>query len=186
MDHSAATSLHASGKTSLAQRWSSLQLVIENLYLNGGDPEGKKYTLSDVKSIMKRDYGFDARYETPDFLGAEALPDPLSQYPVLFLTAFHSEAQYKYQLTKWKVKKNSSTKAKAGAVCKIYRSRSMSGKNTRINLKGGLTANKLQRQIKAQAKEGLALTTNVNGYRSNLEFLQPVLHSSRSMYVLST
>jgi Clr5 domain len=185
MDQFATTSLHTSEKSSVAQRWSNLQTVIEELYLNGRDREGKKYTLSDVKSIMKRDYGFDAGYETPDFIRSDTLPAPLSQCQVLFLTAFHSEAQYKYQLRKWKVKKNSNTKAKAGAVCKVYSSRSISGKTTRIKLKGGLTADKLQRQIKAQTKEELALTNNINGYGSNLKFLQPVLHSSRSMYVRS-
>jgi len=76
MDQSAATSLHVSEKTSVAQRWSNLQPVIEELYLNGRDREGKKYTLSDVKSIMKRDYGFDAGYETPDFIRTNTLPAP--------------------------------------------------------------------------------------------------------------
>jgi hypothetical protein len=83
MDQSAATSLHMSEKTSAAQRWSNFRPVIEELYLNGRDREGKKYTLSDVKSIMKSDYGFDARYETPDFIGADALPASLSQYQIL-------------------------------------------------------------------------------------------------------
>jgi hypothetical protein len=72
MDQIASASSHLSEKPSAAQRWSNFQPVIEELYLNGADSEGKKYTLSDVTSIMKKDYGFDARYVTPDFFAADA------------------------------------------------------------------------------------------------------------------
>jgi len=183
MDQLGSNLSNLSENTSASQRWQIFRPVIEELYLNGRTSEDKKYTLSDVISIMKRDYGFDAGYETPHYSVADARLLHLSLCQVLFLILFYREKQYKYQLRKWNVKKNNDTKGKAGALCKIYKSRSKSGKSTRIKLKGGLTADKLQRQIKAQAKEELALITTTNGFKTNLEFLQPVLHASRSMYV---
>lgn len=69
----------------------------------------------------------------------------------------NSEAHYKYQIKKWKMKKNTS-KDKKAAICRVVKSRAQQGKTSVIK-RGSkdFDTKNLQRYLKAEAKKAIEL-----------------------------
>ena len=67
------------------------------------------------------------------------------------------EAQYKYQMKKWKIKKSTST-AKKAAICRVVKSRQQQGKTSVIRRGSkNFDVKNLQRYLKAESKKAITL-----------------------------
>ena len=82
---------------------------------------------------------------------------------MLTLSALTSESQYKYQIQKWKLKKNTSTPKKA-ALYQVIQTRAQLGKSSVVTRGGhNVDTKNLRRYLKTEARRAVTLQPVAGG-----------------------